>query len=211
MRGDGSAKAIAYFKVGWDQLASSAGPPPEIVEKPWWAGAAKRHWSHPTGFADPTRRWPCGSTDRSAVEPVFTSPHGSSQSRNRPVPVSERIPPQSCSPRRPTLISRRFPRVGRRSKRAGPTLLRNIRLWATNISPRPLMSSQMSVPEGHGTTTLKRAMALHLAHRPKCRRGSHPYPVRGLNSRFMSAAFIAGSCRVTKLRLEWASRCRECR
>ena len=28
-----------------------------------------------------------------------------------------------ASPRRPTMISRRFPRVDRRSKRAGPTLL----------------------------------------------------------------------------------------
>ena len=27
-------------------------------EKTWWAGAAKRRWSHPTGFAVPTRRWP---------------------------------------------------------------------------------------------------------------------------------------------------------
>ena len=32
---------------GWDQLASSAGPPSGNVKKSWWAGAAKRRWSHP--------------------------------------------------------------------------------------------------------------------------------------------------------------------
>ena len=30
--------AITLFNVGWDQLASSAGPPSGNVEKSWWAG-----------------------------------------------------------------------------------------------------------------------------------------------------------------------------
>ncbi len=38
--------------VGWDQLASSAGPPMPrslmVLFIGWWAGAAKRRWSHPT-------------------------------------------------------------------------------------------------------------------------------------------------------------------
>ncbi len=51
-----TSRATAFFNVGWDQLASSAGPPSENVEKSWWAGAAKRRWSHPTGYAAPTRR-----------------------------------------------------------------------------------------------------------------------------------------------------------
>ena len=33
-------RAIAFFKVGWDQLASSAGPPSRNVEKSWWVGEA---------------------------------------------------------------------------------------------------------------------------------------------------------------------------
>jgi len=53
-----SDRAIAFFKVGWDQLASSAGPPAENVENYWWAGAAKRHWSHPTAYPDSKRHWP---------------------------------------------------------------------------------------------------------------------------------------------------------
>ena len=57
-------RAIALFNVGWDKLASSAGPPSGNVEKSWWAGAAKRHWSHPTRFADSTRRWPWSGLDR---------------------------------------------------------------------------------------------------------------------------------------------------
>jgi hypothetical protein len=40
-------RAIAVFNVGWDQLASSVGPPSGIVEKSWWASAAKRRWSFP--------------------------------------------------------------------------------------------------------------------------------------------------------------------
>jgi len=47
------ARAIAYFSVVWDQLASSAGPPLGNVEKFWWAGAAKRRW--PWSLAKPTR------------------------------------------------------------------------------------------------------------------------------------------------------------
>ncbi len=50
------SKAIALFNVGWDQIASSAGPPSGNVENSWWAGAAKRCWSHPTSFTDPTSR-----------------------------------------------------------------------------------------------------------------------------------------------------------
>ena len=38
--------------VGWDKLASSAGPPMSrsllAFFSGWWAGAAKRRWSHPT-------------------------------------------------------------------------------------------------------------------------------------------------------------------
>ncbi len=37
--GDIGSLAIAFFIVGWDQLASSAGPPSENVEKSRWAGA----------------------------------------------------------------------------------------------------------------------------------------------------------------------------
>ena len=35
--GDFPAKAIAFFKVGWDQLASSAGPPSGSIENSRWA------------------------------------------------------------------------------------------------------------------------------------------------------------------------------
>ena len=51
------------FNVGWDQLSSSAGPPSEDGEKIGWAGAAKRRLSHPTDFADRTRRLPCECDD----------------------------------------------------------------------------------------------------------------------------------------------------
>ena len=47
----------AFFGVGWDQLASSAGPPSCDHGKSWWAGATKRRLSHPTVYATPTRRW----------------------------------------------------------------------------------------------------------------------------------------------------------
>ncbi len=50
-------EAKPRFNVGWDQLASSAGPPSENVAMTWWAGAAKRHWSHPTVVADTTQPW----------------------------------------------------------------------------------------------------------------------------------------------------------
>ena len=54
--------AIAFFKVGWDQLASSAGPPSSNVENCWWAGAAKRRWSHPTFCPTSKTHWPCLSS-----------------------------------------------------------------------------------------------------------------------------------------------------
>ena len=53
----GVFRAIAFFKVGWDQLASSAGPPKGNVVKRWWAGAAKRHLSHPTSRPTLKRHW----------------------------------------------------------------------------------------------------------------------------------------------------------
>jgi hypothetical protein len=42
------------LNVGWDQLASSAGPPSVSVVSSWWAGAAKRHWSHPRAMTSTT-------------------------------------------------------------------------------------------------------------------------------------------------------------
>ena len=47
-------EAGSKFNVGWDQLASSAGPPSEVTAISWWAGAEKRQWSHPTVMADTT-------------------------------------------------------------------------------------------------------------------------------------------------------------
>ncbi len=57
-------KAIAIFKVGWDQLASSAGPPSGNIQICWWAGAAKRRWSHSTSCPDFKTRWPWRSRER---------------------------------------------------------------------------------------------------------------------------------------------------
>jgi hypothetical protein len=38
--------------VRWDKFASSTGPPYQRLTKRWWAGAAKRRLSHPTGCFD---------------------------------------------------------------------------------------------------------------------------------------------------------------
>ncbi len=69
------------FKVGWDQLASSAGPPCRTFVICWWAGAAKRRWSHPTFCATLNRTESLGihsSRDRnghrSAERPDYGSP-----------------------------------------------------------------------------------------------------------------------------------------
>ena len=52
-------RAIVLFKVGWDQLVSSAGPPCSSHGKTWWACAAKRRWSLPTTYQPSQRHWPC--------------------------------------------------------------------------------------------------------------------------------------------------------
>ena len=49
-------KQVCSSGRGWDQLASSAGPPLRIVEKIWWADAAKRRPVPPTDFAAPTKQ-----------------------------------------------------------------------------------------------------------------------------------------------------------
>ena len=59
--------AVAFFKVGWDQLASSAGPPSAITMFFWWAGASKRRWSHPKlkkamALRQPWKGWSRGGT-----------------------------------------------------------------------------------------------------------------------------------------------------
>ena len=54
----GPAPSTGCSSGGWDQLASSAGPPSGTIEPCWWAGAAKRRWSHPTSCPDSKRHWP---------------------------------------------------------------------------------------------------------------------------------------------------------
>ncbi len=43
---------MSLLIVGWDKLASSAGPP-SAAGIIWWAGAAKRRLSHPTSTSLP--------------------------------------------------------------------------------------------------------------------------------------------------------------
>ena len=124
-------RAIACFKVGWDQHASSAGPPSENIEKSWWAGAAKRRWSHPTSCADPTRRWPCplglptcGAARTRAAGPGWRNawPLG---------PETQRPPVNDCTRTGNAL------HVCRRTRRAGLAHAVNSLLKNVAWTPRP--------------------------------------------------------------------------